>query len=116
MRRFVVPVESGGVTQEQCRLIRTRLGWSQEALAEKAALSVSAVRRFELGKGSSRGYVPGSLRRAFAAVGIRIDSATKEGIHVVEVDSDRAMVAATLQQGGEGITIAEPCRQHRHDD
>ncbi len=68
---------------EQCRIIRNRLGWSQEALAEKAALSVSAVRRFELGKGSSRGYVPGSLRRAFAAVGVHIDSATEGGIHVV---------------------------------
>ncbi|MFP5515570.1 MAG: multiprotein-bridging factor 1 family protein [Alphaproteobacteria bacterium] len=67
MRRFVVPVESGGVTQQPCRLIRTRLGWSQEALAEKAALSVSAVRRFELGKGSSRGCAPGSIRRAFEA-------------------------------------------------
>lgn len=60
---------------EQCRIIRNHLGWSQEALAEKAVLSVSAVRRFELGKGSSRGYVPGSIRRAFEAAGISTDEA-----------------------------------------
>ncbi|CAO3456105.1 hypothetical protein [Azospirillum argentinense] len=61
------------MTPERCRLFRRELGWSQEALAEKATLSVSAVRSFELGRGSSRGYVPGSLRRAFEAAGIRID-------------------------------------------
>lgn len=60
---------------EQCRIIRSHLGWSQEALAEKAALSVSAVRRFELGKGASRGYVPGSIRRAFETAGIPSDTA-----------------------------------------
>ncbi|MBF5094223.1 helix-turn-helix transcriptional regulator [Azospirillum sp. INR13] len=70
MRRFVVPVESGGVTQQPCRLIRTRIRWSQEALAEKAALSVSAMRRFELAERSSHGCVLGSIRRAFEAPGI----------------------------------------------
>ncbi|WP_449232613.1 helix-turn-helix domain-containing protein [Azospirillum doebereinerae] len=58
---------------DQCRTLRNHLGWSQEALAEKAALSVSAVRRFELGKGSSRGYVMGSLQRAFTAAGVHTD-------------------------------------------
>ncbi|MBF5093743.1 helix-turn-helix domain-containing protein [Azospirillum sp. INR13] len=62
------------MTPERCRFFRRQLGWSQEALAEKATLSVSAVRAFELGRGSSRGYVPGSIRRAFEAVGIRMDS------------------------------------------
>lgn len=62
------------MTPERCRFFRRQLGWSQEALAEKATLSVSAVRAFELGRGSSRGYVPGSLRRAFEAAGIRTDS------------------------------------------
>ena len=58
------------MTPERCRFFRRQLGWSQEVLAEKATLSVSAVRAFELGRGSSRGYVPGSLRRAFEAAGI----------------------------------------------
>lgn len=62
------------MTPERCRFFRRQLGWSQEALAEKATLSVSAVRTFELGRGTSRGYVPGSLRRAFEAAGIRMDS------------------------------------------
>ncbi|MDQ2102520.1 helix-turn-helix domain-containing protein [Azospirillum isscasi] len=62
------------MTPERCRFFRRQLGWSQEALTEKATLSVSAVRAFELGRGSSRGYVPGSLRRAFEAVGVRTDS------------------------------------------
>jgi len=70
-----IPGEQDRVKPEQCRSIRSHLGWSQEALAEKAALSVSAVRRFELGKGSSRGYVPGSIRRAFEAEGVRTDGA-----------------------------------------
>ncbi|MFP5516703.1 MAG: multiprotein-bridging factor 1 family protein [Alphaproteobacteria bacterium] len=61
------------MTPERCRFFRRQLGWSQEALAEKATLSVSAVRAFELGRGTSRGYVPGSLRRAFEAAGIRTD-------------------------------------------
>ncbi|MGY0713307.1 helix-turn-helix domain-containing protein [Azospirillum argentinense] len=59
---------------ERCRFLRRQLGWSQEALAEKAMLSVSGVRSFELGRGSSRGYVPGSLRRAFEGAGVRMDS------------------------------------------
>lgn len=62
------------MTPERCRLVRRQLGWSQEALAEKATLSVSAVRSFECGRGSMRGYVPGSLRRAFEAAGVRMDS------------------------------------------
>lgn len=62
------------MTPERCRVLRRELGWSQEALAEKATLSVSAVRSFELGRGSSRGYVPGSLWRAFEAAGVRMDS------------------------------------------
>ncbi|WP_175429849.1 helix-turn-helix domain-containing protein [Azospirillum argentinense] len=62
------------MTPERCRFLRRQLGWSQEALAEKATLSVSAVRSFELGRGSARGYVPGSLRRAFEAAGVRTDS------------------------------------------
>ncbi len=61
------------MTPEQCRILRNHLKWSQEALAEKAALSVSAVRRFELGKGSSRGYVPVSIQRAFQAAGVHND-------------------------------------------
>ncbi|MDR6773312.1 helix-turn-helix domain-containing protein [Azospirillum sp. BE72] len=64
----------GCITPERCRFFRRQLGWSQEALAEKATLSVSAVRSFELGKGSSQGYVPGSLRRASEAAGVRMDS------------------------------------------
>ena len=66
------------MTPELCRATRKRLGWSQEALAEKAALSVSSVRMFDLGKGSSRGYVPGSIRRAFEAAGATVED-TKAG-------------------------------------
>jgi len=61
------------MTPERCRLVRRQLGRSQEALAEKATLSVSAVRSFERGRGSTRGYVPGSIRRAFQAAGVRMD-------------------------------------------
>lgn len=66
------------MTPEQCRAARKRLGWSQEVLADKATLSVSSVRAFELGKGSSRGYVPGSIRRAFEAVGVMVESTEPE--------------------------------------
>lgn len=55
---------------EQCRAGRKSLGWSQEAMADRATISVSAVRKFDLGPGSPRGYVPQSIRRAFIATGL----------------------------------------------
>ncbi|HYG86248.1 MAG TPA: helix-turn-helix domain-containing protein [Azospirillum sp.] len=78
--RLRTPLEPTGLdtmTPDLCRALRKRLGWSQEALAERATVSVSAVRAFERGKGSSRGYVPGSLRRAFEAAGVALDTAAE---------------------------------------
>lgn len=71
------PTGMDTMTPDLCRALRKRLGWSQQALAKRATLSVSAVRAFERGKGSSRGYVPGSLRRAFEAAGVALDTAAE---------------------------------------
>lgn len=49
-----------------------------EALAGYTTISVSAARLFELGKGSTGGYVPGSIRRAFEAAGVVLDPAPTE--------------------------------------
>lgn len=70
------------ITSRQSRAARALLGWTQEALADEARVSLTALKRLESGNGfevyeSTRDQV----RRAFEAAGIVLLSTDKgEGV------------------------------------
>ena len=74
------------ITAQQTRAARALLGWTQEMLADKAAVSLTALKRMESGSGL-RVYESTSdqIRRALEAEGIAfINSGRNEGVIIVD--------------------------------
>lgn len=76
------------VSARQIRAARALLGWSQEALAERAIISVSALRRLELGETDPRVSTLTAVQTALEQAGV-------------------VFTAATSHQG-EGVRLARP--------
>ncbi len=58
------------VTPEQCRAARGLLAWSQQQLAQKAAVGVVTVHQLEAGSSQPRRATLNVIRRAFEAAGV----------------------------------------------
>lgn len=74
------------ITARQTRAARALLGWTQEMLADKAKVSLTALKRMESGSGL-RVYESTSdqIRRALEAEGIAfINSGRNEGVIIVD--------------------------------
>ncbi|CAK7255972.1 MULTISPECIES: helix-turn-helix transcriptional regulator [unclassified Shinella] len=74
------------ITSRQTRAARALLGWTQEMLADKAKVSLTALKRMESGSGL-RVYESTSdqIRRALEAEGIAfINSGRNEGVIIVD--------------------------------
>ncbi len=80
------------ITARQSRAARALLGWTQETLADKAQVSLTALKRLESESGldvyeTTRDQV----RRAFESVGIVLLSTDKgEGVLRLHEPSDRS--------------------------
>lgn len=75
------------ITSRQTRAARALLGWTQEMLADKAKVSLTALKRMESVSGL-RVYESTSdqVRRALEAEGIAfINSGRNEGVIIVDV-------------------------------
>ena len=60
------------ISPEQCRAARSWLGWNQQELAERAKISLSTVRDFELGKRRPITNNLDAMQEALEAGGIRL--------------------------------------------
>jgi predicted transcriptional regulator len=58
------------ITPEQCRAARGLLDWSQQELANKAALGIVTVRQLEAGTHEPRRATLDVVRRAFEKAGV----------------------------------------------
>lgn len=73
------------ISARQIRAARALLGWSQQELADRAILSLNAVKRLEGGRGDPRMSTVAAVRTALEAAGIRFlaaDEAKGEGVRV----------------------------------
>jgi ribosome-binding protein aMBF1 (putative translation factor) len=59
------------MTPQQSRAARGWLGWSQTDLANRAEVSLSTVRDFELGNRTPIPVTLGAMRRTFEEAGVR---------------------------------------------
>ncbi|MEH6721544.1 MAG: helix-turn-helix transcriptional regulator [Aurantimonas endophytica] len=74
------------ITARQTRAARALLGWSQEMLADRAKVSLTALKRMESATGL-RVFesTSGQVRRALEAEGIAfINSGRNEGVMIVD--------------------------------
>jgi predicted transcriptional regulator len=60
------------ITPEQCRAARGLLDWSQQELANKAAVGIVTVRQLEAGTHEPRRATLDVVRRAFEKAGVEI--------------------------------------------
>jgi predicted transcriptional regulator len=58
------------ITPEQCRAARGLLDWSQQNLAEKAAVGIVTVRQLEAGTHEPRRATLDVIKRAFETAGV----------------------------------------------
>jgi DNA-binding transcriptional regulator YiaG len=63
---------SQALTPAQCRAIRAWFSWSQDALAERASVSVNSVRNFEAGKQTVHPNTVAAIQRAVEAAGVAL--------------------------------------------
>jgi predicted transcriptional regulator len=59
------------ILREQCRAARALLDWSQQDLADKAAVGVVTVRQLEAGTHEPRRATLDVIRRAFESAGVQ---------------------------------------------
>ena len=77
------------ISARQIRSARALLGWSQETLAERAIISVSALRRLELGETDPRVSTVTAVQAALEQAGIVFTPATTnqgEGVRLARPD------------------------------
>jgi transcriptional regulator with XRE-family HTH domain len=60
------------VTPEQCRAARGLLGWSQQALAERAGVGIVTVHQLEAGLSQPRRATLEVIQRALEAAGVEL--------------------------------------------
>ncbi|RWK66097.1 helix-turn-helix domain-containing protein [Mesorhizobium sp.] len=58
------------MTREQCRAARALIGWSQQRLADAAAIGVATIRVFEAGGSEPRSATLQVLRLALETAGV----------------------------------------------
>jgi|AGTN01.3.fsa_nt_gi Predicted transcriptional regulator with C-terminal CBS domains len=66
------------ISERQIRAARALLGWSQQDLADKAILSLNAVKRLEAGRGDPRLSTVMAVKRALENGGIEFLPAAGE--------------------------------------
>lgn len=67
------------ISARQIRAARALLGWSQQDLADKAVLSINAVKRLENGQGDPKISTVLAVRKALEVAGIEFLSAGADG-------------------------------------
>ncbi|UFN49040.1 helix-turn-helix domain-containing protein [Roseomonas sp. OT10] len=67
------------LTPEQCRAARALLDWTQDQLAERAAVSRSTVRSFEGGQHELQRATGTAIRRALEEAGVSFLEPDAEG-------------------------------------
>ncbi len=60
------------LTPAQCRAARALLAWTQDELAEHAAVSRGTIRGFETGQHALQRATAAAVRRAFEAAGVAL--------------------------------------------
>ena len=73
------------LSSRQIRAARALLGWSQQTLADKAILSLNAVKRLEVGKSDPKVSTILAVRNALEAAGVEFIAATSnkgEGVRL----------------------------------
>jgi predicted transcriptional regulator len=73
------------LSSRQIRAARALLGWSQQTLADKAILSLNAVKRLEVGKSDPKVSTILAVRNALEAAGVEFIPATSskgEGVRL----------------------------------
>ena len=69
------------ITSRQVRAARALLGWSQELLADKALVALTALKRLESDRLSVRDATREAVRKALEAAGIEfLSSGRSEGV------------------------------------
>jgi transcriptional regulator with XRE-family HTH domain len=56
----------------QCRMARSALGWSLDALADASGVNRRTILRFEQGEATTRSKTISAIRRALEAAGVRL--------------------------------------------
>ncbi len=77
------------VSARQIRAGRALLGWSQQALADRAIVSISAIKRLELGMTDPRVSTVTAVQTALEKAGIEFISTTPgkgEGVRLARPD------------------------------
>lgn len=64
------------ISSRQIRAARALLGWSQQELADRAILSLNAVKRLETGYGDPRMSTVMAVKGALEAAGVEFQPAT----------------------------------------
>ena len=70
------------MTGEQCRAARALLSWSQEELAFRAGLSVSAIGSIERGRKAPTAYNLRTLKRTFDGAGVEFTDDDPPGVRL----------------------------------
>ncbi len=81
------------LTPAQCRAARALLAWTQDHLAERAAVSRGTIRGFETGQHALQRATAAAIRRAFEAAGIALlaaDAMGGAGVRFADAQHPRA--------------------------
>lgn len=82
------------ITARQSRAARALLGWTQETLADKAQVSLTALKRLE------------------SESGLKVYESTRDQVRRA-LENNGIMFLSTDQ--GEGLTLVRPKQQHRKE-
>ena len=78
------------ITSRQVRAARALLGWSQELLADKALVALTALKRLESDRLSVRDATREAVRKALEAAGIVfLTSDRREGVVLVRENTKK---------------------------
>jgi ribosome-binding protein aMBF1 (putative translation factor) len=78
------------ITSRQVRAARALLGWTQEMLADKALVALTALKRLESDRLQVRADTRDQVRRALEAAGIVfLSSGRGEGVMLVRTSRER---------------------------
>jgi ribosome-binding protein aMBF1 (putative translation factor) len=78
------------ITSRQVRAARALLGWTQEMLADKALVALTALKRLESHRLQVRADTRDQVRRALEAAGIVfLSSGRGEGVMLVRTSRER---------------------------
>jgi predicted transcriptional regulator len=97
------------LTPEQLRAARALVGWSREALAEKAGVPAITTKQFENGDTDPRLSTLHKWRRSLEAAGVRFLDADPQDGHGVrlskEAEAKAEAVRAKRKANGSGVRL-----------